>query len=98
MSFNLICVRQDGQRNGATGHHASRWISGRSAALPAAAGQVAAVAGQDRQEGVQSPGGGSCQLGSESRGFYFERETLTRREDKEPDFMLLQEALLCLIS
>lgn len=59
-----MCVCQDGQCHGAAGHHPSCRLSGRSAALPAAAGQNAVVAGQDRQEGVQSPGGGPRQLGS----------------------------------
>lgn len=43
-------------------------LPGRPAALLAPAGQVAAVAGQDRQEGVQGPGGGPGQLAGEETG------------------------------
>lgn len=43
---------QDRQRHGAASHHSSCRLSGWSATLPATAGQIAAVTGQDRQKGV----------------------------------------------
>lgn len=59
-----MTIFQDGQCHGAASHHSSCRLSGRPATLPATAGQIAAVAGQDRKEGVQSPGDRSGQLGS----------------------------------